>query len=85
MTSIDPKIVEERPIGIRSRKTLKGEFGEIEVESPRDRKGAFEPKIVGSHQTRWTGFDHKIVSLSARGMSTREIQGHPEDLVKPAP
>lgn len=59
-----------------SSKTLKGDFGEVEIEVPRDRNGSFEPKIVGKHQRRFTGFDDKILSMYARGMSTREIQGH---------
>jgi putative transposase len=63
-----------------SRKTLKGDFGKLELETPRDRNGTFEPKIVAPHQTRWTGFDDKILSLYARGMSTREIQGHLEEI-----
>lgn len=57
-------------------KTVKGEFGEIVVDTPRDRNGSFEPQILGKHQTRFDGFDDKILSLYARGMSTREIQGH---------
>jgi putative transposase len=60
----------------RGRKKLKGEFGEMELETPRDRNGSFEPQIVAKHQTRWTGFDDKIISMYARGMTTREIQGH---------
>jgi len=60
----------------KSRKRLKGDFGEVDIEVPRDRQGEFEPKIVGKHQRRFTGFDDKIVSMYARGMSTREIQGH---------
>jgi len=59
-----------------SSKTLKGDFGEVAIEVPRDRNGSFEPKIVGKHQRRFTGFDDKILSMYARGMSTREIQGH---------
>jgi putative transposase len=59
-----------------SRKTLKGDFGEVELATPRDRNGEFEPLIVKKNQTRWTGFDDKILSLYARGMTTREIQGH---------
>ena len=59
-----------------SRKKLTGDFGEVEIEVPRDRDGKFEPKIVGKHQRRFTGFDDKILSMYARGMSTREIQGH---------
>src|SRR6185295_11273915 len=41
----------------RGRKKLKGEFGEVELETPRDRNGTFEPQIVAKHQTRFTGFD----------------------------
>jgi len=61
-------------------KTVKGEFGEIVVETPRDRNGSFEPQILGKHQTRFDGFDDKILSLYARGMSTREIQGHLQEM-----
>lgn len=64
----------------KSQKKLKGDFGEIELETPRDRNGTFEPKIVAKHQTRWTGFDDKILSMYARGMTTREIQGHLEEI-----
>jgi putative transposase len=60
----------------KSRKKLKGDFGQVEIEVPRDREGEFEPKIVGKHQRRFSGFDDKILSMYARGMSTREIQGH---------
>jgi putative transposase len=63
-------------------KTLKGEFGEMPLETPRDRKGTFEPKMIAKGQTRFTGFDDKIISLYSRGMSTREIQGHLEDMYK---
>ena len=59
-----------------SAKTLKGEFGELPLDIPRDRQGAFEPQLIGKHQTRWVGFDDKIISLYARGMTVREIQGH---------
>ena len=64
----------------RSKKTLKGEFGELPIEIPRDRHGSFEPQLIPKHQTRWTGFDDKILSLYARGMTVREIQGHLEDM-----
>lgn len=57
-------------------KTVKGEFGELLVETPRDRNGSFEPQILPKHQTRFEGFDDKILSMYARGMTTREIQGH---------
>jgi len=60
----------------KSSKTLKGEFGELLIEIPRDREGNFEPQLIPKHQTRWTGFDDKIISLYARGMTVREIQQH---------
>jgi putative transposase len=63
-------------------KTLKGDFGEMPLETPRDRNGSYEPKIIGKGQTRFTGFDDKIISMYARGMSTREIQGHLEEIYK---
>lgn len=59
-----------------SSKTVKGDFGAAVIEVPRDRNGTFEPKIVPRHERRFTGFDDKILSLYARGMTTREIQGH---------
>ena len=64
----------------KSQKTLRGDFGELELETPRDRQATFEPKIVAKGQTRWTGFDDKIISMYARGMTTREIQGHLEEM-----
>jgi len=63
-----------------SRKKLKGDFGEMDLETPRDRNGTFEPRIVEKHQTRWTGFDDKILSMYARGMTTRDIQGHLQEI-----
>src|ERR1700691_6776871 len=64
----------------KSKKTLKGDFGELEIETPRDRQATFEPRIVAKGQTHWKGFDDKIISLYARGMTTREIQGHLEEM-----
>jgi putative transposase len=64
----------------KSKKTLKGEFGELPIEIPRDRHGTFEPQLIPKHQTRWTGFDDKILSLYARGMTVREIQSHLEEM-----
>ncbi len=64
----------------RSRKTLKGEFGELSIEIPRDRHGTVEPRLIPKHQTRWAGFDDKILSLYARGMTVREIQAHLEEI-----
>jgi putative transposase len=63
-----------------SGKTLKGDFGELPLEIPRDRQGMFEPQLVSKHQTRWTGFDDKVISLYARGMTVREIQGHLQEM-----
>jgi putative transposase len=59
-----------------SGKTLKGEFGELELAVPRDRNGTFEPQIVSKGQRRFEGFNQAIISLYARGMTTREIEGH---------
>jgi len=56
-----------------SRKTLKGDHGEVDIDTPRDRNGSFEPQIVRKGQTRLTQFDDQILSLYARGMSTRDI------------
>jgi putative transposase len=64
----------------KTSKTLKGDFGEMELETPRDRNATFEPQIVAKNQTRFTGFDDKILSLYARGMSTREIEAHLEEI-----
>lgn len=63
-----------------SKKTIKGEFGEAEIDIPRDRNGAFEPIIVAKGQTRFDGFDNKILSLYSRGMSVRDIQAQLQDL-----
>jgi putative transposase len=57
-----------------SQKTLKGEQGHVDIEVPRDRQGTFEPQLVKKGQTRLAGFDDKILSLYARGMTTRDIQ-----------
>ena len=63
-----------------SSKRLKGDFGTVEIEVPRDRQASFDPKLVPKGQTRFQGFDDKILSLYARGMTTREIQGHLEEM-----
>lgn len=63
-----------------SKKTIKGEFGEAEIAIPRDRNSAFEPIIVQKGQTRFDGFDGKILSLYARGMSVRDIQAQLQEL-----
>lgn len=63
-----------------SKKTIKGEFGEAEIAVPRDRNSDFEPVIVQKGQTRFDGFDGKILSLYSRGMSVRDIQAQLQDL-----
>jgi transposase-like protein len=63
-----------------SEKTLKGEHGELTISVPRDRNGEFEPKIIAKNQTRLNGLDEKIISLYARGMTTRDIQEQLKDL-----
>lgn len=64
----------------KTTKRLLMNEGELEVEIPRDRIGNFEPKLVAKHQRRLPGFDDKILSLYARGMTVREIQSHIEEI-----
>jgi putative transposase len=64
----------------RSRKTLKGTQGEIEIAVPRDREASFEPQLISKHQTRITGLEEKILALYARGMTTRDIQAQVQEL-----
>ncbi len=59
-----------------SPRTIQGEFGKLELAAPRDRNGSFEPQIVPKGQRRFEGFDQAIISLYARGLTTREIEGH---------
>ena len=61
-------------------KTIRGDFGEVEIETPRDRNGEFDPKIVGKRQTSVGNFTEVVISLYARGMSTREIEDHVKQL-----
>ena len=56
------------------------EHGEVQVNTPRDRDGSFEPQIVRKRQRRFEGFDDKILALYARGMSTRDISAHLEEI-----
>jgi len=65
-----------------TRKTLKSDLGDMPIEVPRDRNGDFEPQLVKKGQRRFTGFDDKILSMYARGMTTRDIQAHLLDLYK---
>jgi putative transposase len=58
----------------RSRKTVSGDLGELEIQTPRDRQSTFEPQLIGKHQRRLAGFDEKILAMYAKGMTTRDIQ-----------
>jgi putative transposase len=73
----DPATPKNRRNG-HSQKTVRGELGELTLDTPRDRLGTFEPHIIPKHQRRFTGFDEKILALYAKGLTTRDIQ----DLVK---
>jgi len=64
----------------KSKKTLLTDHGKLDIASPRDRIGSFEPELVKKRQTRFDGFDDKILSMYARGMTVREVQGHLEEL-----
>ena len=64
----------------RYKKNVKGDFGNLDVTVPRDRNSTFEPIILPKGETRFTGFDDKIISMYARGMTTRDIQGHLEEI-----
>lgn len=66
----------------RNRKRVKTDAGEVEIEIPRDREGTFEPQLVPKGQRRLPGFDEKVIALYARGMTTREIQGHLKEIYK---
>lgn len=63
-----------------SSKEVISNDGKFEVKVPRDRNGDFEPKIIPKNQKRFNGFDDKIISMYSRGMSTREIQEHLQDI-----
>lgn len=59
-----------------SAKTVLTDEGPLDLAIPRDRMGEFEPQLIGKHERRFVGFDDKIISLYARGMTVREIQAH---------
>ena len=61
-------------------KTLQTELGPVQVRTPRDRNGSFEPKLVGKRQTRLAGLDEKILALYAGGMTVRDITAHLSEL-----
>jgi putative transposase len=62
------------------RKSVITDTGTIEIEVPRDRQSSFDPQLIAKYQRRFPGFDDKIVSMYARGMSTREIAAHLREL-----
>ncbi|MCA3521298.1 MAG: IS256 family transposase [Rhodobacter sp.] len=63
-----------------SRKTVTTDSGKVVLDIPRDRNGTFDPLLIAKYQRRFPEFDRKIVSMYARGMTTREIQGHVEEI-----
>jgi putative transposase len=63
-----------------TRKRVLTDDSHVEVTIPRDREARFDPVLIGKYQRRLPGFDDKVISLYTRGMSTREIQGHLEEL-----
>ncbi|MDB5052808.1 MAG: family transposase, partial [Bacilli bacterium] len=64
----------------KSKKTVVSEYGEQEIEVPRDRQGEFNPIVVKKHQSNVTGIEDQIIALYAKGVSTRDIQDHLEHL-----
>ena len=60
----------------KSQKTIKGKRGQLQIEVPRDRAAEFEPQLIKKGQTRFDGFDDKIISMYARGLTCREIKAH---------
>jgi len=64
----------------KTRKTVKGTFGELEIETPRDREGSFDPQLVKKRQIRLSGMDEKILALYSKGLTTRDIEDALKDL-----
>lgn len=63
-----------------SKKTVRSEYGDVDIQVPRDREGDFEPNIVKKHQSNVTGIEDQILALYAKGVSTRDIQDHLQQL-----
>lgn len=61
-------------------KTIKGKRGQVRIEVPRDRASSFTPQLIKKGQTRFDGFDERVLSLYARGLSVREIQAHLQEV-----
>ena len=64
----------------KSAKMIKGKRGQIQIDVPRDRASEFEPQLIKKGQTRFDGFDDKIISMYSRGMTCREIKAHLEEI-----
>jgi putative transposase len=64
----------------KSSKKIRGKRGQLEIEVPRDRNSQFEPQLIKKGQTRFDGFDDKIISMYARGMTCREIKAHLQEI-----
>ena len=77
--SPDPSAPKNRRNG-HSPQTVRGELGELTLDTPRDRNGTFEPQVVPKHQRRLPGFDEKILALYAKGLTTRDIQDIVQEL-----
>lgn len=63
-----------------SKKTIKSEWGESEISVPRDRNGTFEPQAIEKRQTRTDDIEARVMAMYAKGMSTRDIEGHLRDI-----
>ena len=64
----------------KTAKTVRSDYGEVKIETPRDRTGAFEAAIVKKRQSDISAFDEKIISMYAKGMTVRDIQEHIKDI-----
>ena len=62
----------------KTKKTVKGTFGELEIETPRDRDGCFEPQLIKKRQIRLAGMEDKILTMYAKGMTPPELPGTPD-------
>lgn len=62
------------------KKTVKSEWGESEINVPRDRKGTFEPQVIEKRQTRTDDIENRVLAMYAKGMSTRDIEDHLRDI-----
>jgi transposase-like protein len=69
----------DRVVRISGHYAVLTENEALELSIPRDRRGSFEPQLIAKYERRFPGFDDKIISMYARGMSAREIQGHLRD------